>query len=143
MGSSLHGTMRRGTSTFNRPNKKLFLDLVGTLPETRESQHKFILTLQDDLTKYPQVYPMRSCSAEKTAKLLVQYISHMGIPKVIATENGTKILSDVLKLLEKLCSIKHIFASPYHPQTCRALKRNHSTRKDLKYWSYIGDNLHA
>lgn len=130
------------TSTATRPNEKIFLDLVGPLPETHEHKYKFILTLQDDLTKYSQAYPMQTCSAEETAKLFVNYISHIGIPKMIVTDQGTNFCSEVFKQLEKLFGIKHIFASPYHPQTCGALERSHSTLKEYLR-SYIGENQHT
>src|SRR5699024_11113048 len=39
------------TSTSDRPFEKLFLDIVGPLPLT-ENENRFILTLQDDLTKF-------------------------------------------------------------------------------------------
>lgn len=95
--------------------------------------------MQDDLTKYSQAYPMRSCSAEDTAKTFVVYISHMGIPKMIISDQGANFCSDLFKQLSKLFSIKHIFASPYHPQTCGALERSHSTLKEYLR-SYIGEN---
>ncbi|XP_049866081.1 uncharacterized protein LOC126366827 [Pectinophora gossypiella] len=130
------------TSTATRPNEKVFLDLVGPLPETHEHKFKFILTLQDDLTKYSQAYPLQTCSAEETARLFVRYISHIGIPKMIVTDQGTNFCSDVFKQLEKLFGIKHIYASPYHPQTCGALERSHSTLKEYLR-SYIGENQHT
>lgn len=130
------------TSTASRPNEKVYLDLVGPLPETHEHKYKFLLTVQDDLTKYSQAYPMQSCSAEETAKSLVLFISHMGIPKLIISDQGTNFCSDLFKQLEKLFSIKHVFASPYHPQTCGALERSHSTLKEYLR-SYIGENQHT
>lgn len=130
------------TSTATRANEKLFLDLVGPLPETHHNKFKFILTLQDDLTKYSQAYPMVTCSAEETARSLVKYISHIGIPKIIITDQGANFSSEVMKQLERLFGIKHIFASPYHPQTCGALERSHSTLKEYLR-SYIVENQHT
>lgn len=130
------------TSTATRPTEKLFLDIVGPLPETRIDKFKFILTLQDDLTKYSQAYPMQSCSAQETAQRLVHFISHIGIPRTIVTDQGTNFCSDVFKQLENLFGIKHIYASPYHPQTCGALERSHSTLKEYLR-SYIEDNAHT
>lgn len=48
----------------------------------------------------------------------------------------------MFKQLEKLFGIKHIFASPYHPQTCGALERSHSTLKEYLR-SYINENSHT
>lgn len=130
------------TSTATKPNEKLYLDIVGPLPETRIDQYKFILTLQDDLTKYSQAYPMQTCSAQETAQRLVHFISHLGIPRTVVTDQGTNFCSDVFKQLEQLFGIKHIYASPYHPQTCGALERSHSTLKEYLR-SYIDENSHT
>lgn len=130
------------TSTATKPNEKLFLDIVGPLPETRIDQYKFILALQDDLTKYSQAYPLQTCSAQETAQRLVHFISHLGITRTIVTDQGTNFCSEVFKQLEKLFGIKHIFASPYHPQTCGALERSHSTLKEYLR-SYINENSHT
>lgn len=127
------------TSNATRPMEKLYLDIVGPLPETRIDQYKFILTLQDDLTKYSQAYPMQSCSAQETAQRLVHFISHVGIPRTIVTDQGTNFCSDMFKQLARLFGIKHIFASPYHPQTCGALERSHSTLKEYLR-SFISEN---
>lgn len=130
------------TSTATKPIEKLFLDLVGPLPETIQDNYKLILTLQDDLTKYSQAYPMVTCSAEETAQRLVHFISHLGIPKMIVSDQGTNFCSEVFKQLEKLFGIKHIYASAYHPQTCGALERSHSTLKEYLR-SYVTENQHT
>lgn len=130
------------TSTATKPMEKVFLDVVGPLPETHDYGFKFILTLQDDLTKYSQAYAMKTCSAEETAQKFVLFISHLGIPRMIVTDQGTNFTSEVLKQLERLFGIKHIYASPYHPQTCGALERSHATLKEYLR-SYVEDNQHT
>lgn len=127
------------SSTATRPNEKLYLDLVGPLSETRDSKYKFILTFQDDLTKYSQAYPMHTCSAQETAQRLVHYISHMSIPKYIQTDQGTNFCSEVFKQLERLFGIKHVYSSPYHAQALGALERSHSTLKEYLR-SYVEEN---
>lgn len=130
------------TSTATRPIEKVFLDIVGPLPETYEFKYKFILTLQDDLTKYSQAYPLQTCSADETAKKFVHFISHVGIPRMIVTDQGTNFCSEVFKQLDRLFGIKHIFASPYHPQTCGALERSHSTLKEYLR-PFVNENPHT
>ncbi|XP_063895318.1 uncharacterized protein LOC135118122 [Helicoverpa armigera] len=130
------------TSTATKPLEKIFLDIVGPLPETYEFKYKFILTIQDDLTKYSQAYPLLTCSADETAKKLVHFISHLGIPKMIITDQGTNFTSEVIKQLTKLFGIKHILASPYHPQTCGALERSHATLKEYLR-PFVNENAHT
>jgi hypothetical protein len=44
------------TTTSNQLYEKLFLDVVGLLPITKNG-NRFILTLQDDLSKFSYAYP--------------------------------------------------------------------------------------
>ena len=76
------------TTTSEAPFEKIFLDIVGPLPLT-ENGNKFILTLQDDLTKYSQAYPIPNHEAETIAQRLVhEFICKHGIPSMIVTDQG-------------------------------------------------------
>ncbi|CAG9134488.1 unnamed protein product [Plutella xylostella] len=58
------------TSTSTKPFERLALDIVGPLPEAGFQKFKFILTLQDDLTKFSSAYPMifNQCNNKKLVK---------------------------------------------------------------------------
>jgi hypothetical protein len=53
------------TSTADHPFDKCYLDIVGPLPQSAEG-HKYILTFQDDLSKYVVATPIRQQDAETT-----------------------------------------------------------------------------
>ncbi|CAF4870377.1 unnamed protein product [Pieris macdunnoughi] len=126
----------RITSTSSEPCQRISMDIVGPLPETGPAKLRFILTFQDDLTKFSSAYPIRSTTAEETSECLLHYISIFGIPKSILTDQGTNFTSDLFKKTCEFLKIKNLWASPYHPQTQGALERSHSTLKEyLK--SYI------
>ncbi|XP_059051289.1 uncharacterized protein LOC131846088, partial [Achroia grisella] len=55
------------TSTSTKPFERLALDIVGTLPESGIQKFKYILTLQDDLTKFSSAYPMITSTTEEIA----------------------------------------------------------------------------
>lgn len=127
------------TSTSTSPFERLSLDIVGPLPESGTAKLKYILTLQDDLTKYSVAYPIRSTTAEETSDCLIHFISLFGIPKTILTDQGTNFTAEMFKETCKFLKIKQLWSSPYHPQTQGALERSHSTLKEyLK--SYISEN---
>jgi hypothetical protein len=93
------------TSSAKQPFEKIFLDIVGPLPIT-ENGNRFILTFQDDLTKFSYAQ---------------------------AITNHFK--SELMKEVNSLFKIRHITTSPYHPQSNGALERSHSTLKDyLKHF---------
>ncbi|CAK1598636.1 unnamed protein product [Parnassius mnemosyne] len=63
------------TTTSTRPFEKISLDIVGPLPEAGFHKLRFILTLQDDLTKFSTAYPISNVTAEETCEALVHFIS--------------------------------------------------------------------
>lgn len=127
------------TSTSTSPFERLSIDIVGPLPESGTGKLKFILTMQDDLTKFSIAYPIRSITAEETSDCLLHFVSLFGIPKHILTDQGTNFTAELFQTTCQFLKIKHLFSSPYHPQTQGALERSHSTLKEyLK--SYINDN---
>lgn len=117
------------TSTASQPFEKLCLDIVGPLPLT-ENGNKYIITMQDELTKYSQAYSVPQHDSETIAKTLFNFISHYGIPKSILTDQGTDFLSQVMRDFSKLFGMKQIKTTAYHPQSNGALERSHSTLKD-------------
>lgn len=127
------------TSTSTRPFERLALDIVGPLPEAGFQNFKFILTLQDDLTKFSSAYPMVSATSDEIARNLVHFMSLFGFPKTILTDLGTCFTSDLFKQLTDILKIKALFTTPYHPQTNGALERSHATMKEyLK--SFVNEN---
>lgn len=76
------------TTTSTEPFERIALDIVGPLPLT-EKGNKFILTLQDDLTKFSQCYPIPNHEAVTIANQFVrQFICKFGIPQSILTDQG-------------------------------------------------------
>lgn len=126
------------TSTSTAPFERVSLDIVGPLPESGPIMLRYLLTLQDDLTKFSIAYPISNASAEECCECLVHFISLFGIPKMILTDQGTNFTADLFKKTCEFLKIKQLWSSPYHPQTQGALERSHSTLKEyLK--SYINE----
>lgn len=127
------------TSTSTRPFERLALDIVGPLPEASLQKFKYILTLQDDLTKFSCAYPMITCTTDEVARSLVHFFSLFGFPKMLLTDQGTTFTSDLFKELTEILKIKKLFSTPYHPQTNGALERSHATLKEYLR-SFVNEN---
>lgn len=126
------------TSLSTRPFERVAFDIVGPLPEAGNDRYKYILTLQDDLTKFSAAYPITNTTAEETCECLVHFITLFGIPKTILTDQGTNFTAELFKQTCNLLKIKQLWSTPYHPQTQGALERSHSTLKEyLK--SYVNE----
>ena len=113
------------TTTASKPFERCFLDIVGPLPVT-ESGSKYILTFQDDLTKYLINISMKNQEASTVASHFVtDIICHYGLPEILITDQGSNFLSDLFKTTCKFLKIKKIQTTSYHPESNGALERSH------------------
>lgn len=101
------------TSTSTQPFERISLDIVGPLPEAGNAKHRFILILQDELTKFSTAYPIPNATAEESAESLIHFISLFGIPKTILTDQGTNFTSDLFKRTCSFLKIKQFWSTPY------------------------------
>lgn len=115
------------TTTAKRAFEKIFLDVVGPLPKTHHG-NSFILTLQDDLTKFAWASLMENHDAKTVAcHFVTQFVCLHGLPKSLVTDCGTEFLSGIFKEVCKLLKIRQTFTTPYHPQSNGSLERSHRT----------------
>lgn len=129
------------TTTASRPFERIALDIVGPLA-TSERQNSYILTIQDDLTKFSAAFPLRTHDANSVAKALVEgFICQHGIPEIILTDCGTEFLSKLFKECCKLLKIEKINTTPYHPQSNGGLERSHRTL--VEYLRHYVDSHHS
>ena len=113
------------TDTQKQPWDKIYLDLVGPF-STSEKGNKYLLTCQDNLSKYLIAIPIQNQSAETVAKHFVyELILRYGIPNEILTDQGTQFMGQVFQNCCKLLKIRKLNSSAYHPETNGSLERSH------------------
>ncbi len=106
------------------------MDIVGPLPMT-ERKNRYVLTLMDMATRYPEALPLRRIDTETVADALIQFFARFGLPKELLSDRGSNFTSQLMKEVNKRLGITQIFASPYHPETNGMLERWHSTLKAM------------
>ena len=105
--------------------EKCALDIVGPLSQTLDG-NKYVLTFQDELSKYTLAIPIAHQDAMTIAKVFVEeVILKFGIPQMILTDQGSNFLSEIFTNVCKLLRIKKIKCTAYHPQSNGALERTH------------------
>ena len=102
------------------PFDRVAIDLIGPLHPTSEEGHKYILTLVDYATRYPEAIPIKDKTTETVADALVGIFSRVGLPREILSDQGCQFTSSLMEEVSKLLSARQIFTSPYHPQ-CNGL----------------------
>ena len=105
----------KNTDTPSEVFEKIEIDIVGQLPET-EQKNKYILTIQDNLTKYFNGIPLRSTDSQTVASAFAEnFITRFGCPKVIHTDQGSDFTSQVMKTFTKIFKIKQLKSTAFHP----------------------------
>jgi hypothetical protein len=118
------------TTTASKPFEKCSLDVVGPLPETKKG-NKYILTFQDELSKFFIATPIPRQDAETTAKEFIeQVILKIGTPNKILTDQGSNFLSEIFKNTCKMLKIKKLQTTAYHPESNEGLERSHRVLKE-------------
>ena len=112
------------------PFQRIAMDVVGPLPRSRLG-NKYILTICDYATRYPEAIALPSTEASRIAKELVSLFSRVGIPEEILTDQGSNFMSVLLQEIYQLLGISRIRTSPYHPQTDGLVERFNGTLKAI------------
>ena len=115
------------------PFKRVAVDLIGPIHPPSKEGHRYVLTLVDYATRYPEAIALKSITTEAVAEALVTIYNRVGLPEEVLSDMGTQFISECMQEVERLLSVKHISTSPYHPQ-CNGLteKFNGTLKKMLK-----------
>ena len=109
----------------SRPFEQVCLDIVGPLPIT-SNDHRYVLTMIDRFTRYVEVVPLQTITAEAVADAYIdRWLCRYGPPREVLSDNGSQFTSKVFQMVQRSTNIKHKFASPYHPQCNGLIERFH------------------
>ena len=114
----------------DEPFQRVAVDIVGPLKRTKRG-NRYILTLMDFASRYPEAIPLRRIDAETVADALCTTFTRFGIPQEILSDQGSQFMCTLTKRLMELLEVKQLRTSPYHPQTDGMLERFHSTLKRM------------
>ena len=112
------------------PFERVAVDLVGPFP-TAVGGYRFLLTCIDMATRWPEAIPLRTTTARAIIKHLTDIFARCGFPTAIVTDNGSQFTGKVFHKWLKSKGIKHVRASPYHPQGNGMVERLHRTLNSM------------
>ena len=113
------------------PFQRIAVDIVDPIHLMTERKNRYILTIIDYATRYPEAIPLPRIEAERVAEALVSVFTRVGIPREMLTDQGTQFTSEVMKHVSKILSIKQITTSPYHPAANGLVERFNGTLKQM------------
>ena len=136
-----HRAPLRPVEVVTEPFKKIAIDIVGELPRST-SGYKYILTIVDYATRYPEAVPLRTTNSKAIADALIQYFSKVGIPDEIVSDQGSNFMSKLMAQLYEQLGINKIKTSIYHPQANGLVERFNGTLKAMLK-KFVGEHVQA
>ena len=115
----------------SEPFEKVSVDIVGPIAPTTQRGHRYLLTLVDSATRWPEAIPLKTITAVAVAEGLFDIFSRLGCPKLVLSDQGTQFMSSVMTEVFRLLGIKSIRTSPYHAQSNGMCERLNGTLKQM------------
>ena len=70
----------------DQPFSRVAVDLIGPIQPSSERGYRYVLTLVDFSTRYPEAVPLKSISTEAVAEALVKTLSRVGLPSELLSD---------------------------------------------------------
>ena len=113
-----------------RPFQIWGIDIME-LPKTAK-RNKYVIVMQDFLTKWPLIFPAPDQKANRIARLLVDELLPMfGVPEALLSDRGTNLLANVVQDVCQLLGITKLNTTAYHPQCDGMVERLNRTLKSM------------
>ena len=113
------------------PFKRVAVDIVGPIEPRSDKKSRYILTVIDYATRYPEAVALPSIETERVAEALVEMFSRVGIPDEMLTDCGSQFTAEVMKEVSRLLSLQQFTTTPYHPMCNGLVERFHATLKQM------------
>uniref|UniRef100_A0A8C5MTK0 Gypsy retrotransposon integrase-like protein 1 n=1 Tax=Leptobrachium leishanense TaxID=445787 RepID=A0A8C5MTK0_9ANUR len=113
------------------PFSRVAVNIIGPLPRPSATGKRYILTVVDYATRYPEAVPLSNIQADTIADALLRVFSQVGFPREILSDQGSQFTAELTQQLWRLCGVKALHSTPYHPQTNGLCERFNGTLKQL------------
>ena len=113
------------------PFERVAVDLVGPIQPVSDSKNRYILTLMDYATRYPEAVPLPGIEAERVAEALFNMFTRLGFPSEILTDLGSQFTSEVMKEVSRLLSMRMLNTTAYHPMCNGLVEKFNGTLKNM------------
>jgi hypothetical protein len=98
------------------PFHRVAVDLVGPITPVSDRGNRYILTVVDYATRYPEAVALPHIETERVAEALIDVFSRVGFPNEVLSDRGTQFTSGLMKEVSRLVSIRQLFTTPYNPK---------------------------
>ena len=106
------------------PLARIQIDFVGPFQPSVPDQFRYVLAIQDVLTRYSLLVPAIDCTADTAARIILErWLTVFDIPEVIQSDQGSHFTGDVFSKLCAAIGIRQALSSPNHAQSNGQVER--------------------
>ena len=106
----------------------MHIDIVGPLPESQG--FKYLVTVIDRFTRWPEAIPIKDIEARTVAKAYVtNWVARFGVPNQMTSDRGTQFVSELWSAMSNLLGTDLHPTTAYHPQANGMIERLHRMLK--------------
>ena len=113
------------------PFKRVAVDILGPIEPRSNNRSRYILTMMDYATRYPEAIALPTIETECVAEALVEMFSRVGVPDEMLTDCGPQFTSEIMKEVARLLSLQQLTTSAFHAQCNGLVERSHATLKQM------------
>ncbi|VDI22121.1 Hypothetical predicted protein [Mytilus galloprovincialis] len=84
------------TPIIDVPFRRVAVDIVGPLVPVTDKGNRYILTLVDYATRYPEGVALPSIETERVAEALIDIFCRVGFPREMLTDMGAQFTSNLM-----------------------------------------------
>ncbi|XP_075188552.1 uncharacterized protein LOC142270515 [Anomaloglossus baeobatrachus] len=97
--------------------QRVAVDIVGPLAVPSSSGKRFVLTVVDFATRYPEAVALSSVRADEVADALLAIFSRVGYPRRMLSDQGTQFMCRLVEAFCKKMQVRCLVSGDYPPQT--------------------------
>ena len=113
------------------PFKRVAVDIVGPIEPRSDKKSRYILTMIDYATRYPEAVALPSIETERVAEALIAMFSRVGIPSEMLMEHESRVTIEVMNEVSRLLSLQQLTTIPYRPYSKGPVERFHAMLKQV------------
>ena len=93
------------------------IDIMGPLPLSVPNQNKYILVMNDHLTRWTVAIAIPNHTASQVAATIFSHIiCQFGCPRTILSDQGAEFIGSLMKEFYEIFGITKVTTTAYHPQ---------------------------
>ncbi|XP_065182427.1 uncharacterized protein K02A2.6-like [Sycon ciliatum] len=100
------------------PLSRIQIDFVGPFQPSVPEKCRYILAIQDVLTRYAMLIPTVGCTAETAAVVLLErWVTVFDIPETVQSDRGSHFNGAVFREMCTAIGMRQALSSPNHAQS--------------------------